>query len=203
MRMLPKNGALPVGAALAVCAFAVPSMASAASWGVIGTTHTLDSPNLSFIAHLGQPPGQVLWTCLQSQFHVDVANATALRITAATMKSCSTVAGSGNCTVTATPTRFPWTVTGTTTTNIQVESLLVDFGFETRPGGAPGSCGVHNQNTTWTGTLNGGVWDATTHAITLIAATGSVLHSAFGATTPAPTTVMGTIQDTSQSLTLT
>jgi hypothetical protein len=202
MKMVSKKGAVLLGAALAVCALAAPSMASAASWGVIGTTHTLDSPNLGFVSHIGPPAGQLAWTCLESQIHVDVASAAALRVTGVTFKNCTTITALGGCTVTATPTGLPWTVTGATTSSIQIEGLFVDLAFETRPGGAPGSCPLDNQSATWTGALTGGAWDAAAHAITLIASPGSVLHSTFGTTNPAPSTVMGTLHDTTQSLTL-
>jgi hypothetical protein len=202
MKPLSKKGMSLFGAALAVCVFAVPSMASASSWGVIGSTHTLISANLGYVAHGQTAP--VTWTCLSSQFHVNVANAAALRVTGVAFRSCSTIGLFGGCTVTPTATQLPWTITGTTTSNIQIEGLNMDLRFETLPPGGGSSCFQHNQNVTWTGTLNGGVWNAAQHEMNYTAATGTTLHGLFSSThAAAPMTVMGTIRDTSQTLTLT
>ena len=48
MKKLSKKGVLLFAGAMAVCAFAMPAMASASSWGVVGTHHTLTSSNLGF-----------------------------------------------------------------------------------------------------------------------------------------------------------
>ena len=42
MKKFSKKGVLLFAGAMAVCAFAMPSMASASSWGVVGSHHTLD-----------------------------------------------------------------------------------------------------------------------------------------------------------------
>jgi hypothetical protein len=206
MKMVSKKGALLIGAALVACVLAIPSMSSASSWGTIGTSHTLDSPNLGFISHA--PPvvgGQFSWLCFESQLQVDVASAAALRITGATFKNCtSSGPGTSDCTITATATRLPWTVTGTATNNIQIHDLFVDLRFETKPGGASGSCFFHNQDMTWTGTMSGGFWTAEQHEIHLTNASGTALDFQFGGLPfTAPTTMRGGFRDTGQSLTLT
>jgi hypothetical protein len=192
---LSKKGLLLFGAALAVCAFAVPSMASAGSWGVIGTSHTLDSPNLAFT---GIGPGglSIGSSCGDTQFHVDVRSAAIVTITAGTFRNCTGTGTLGaGCTVTATGTGFHWNATGTSTTNVQIHGVDVDVTFEAHPSGS--TCLAAGTVLTLGGTLNGGQWDAATHELTFAADSGLT------ATTGTDITVTGTIRDTSNSLTLT
>ena len=186
------------GAVVAVCAFALPSMASAASWGVVGSTHSLASSNLGLTAHSAL--GQLTSSCAMSTFHSNVGSASALVVTAVALSNCTSGGAAGDCTVTSTGTRFPWTVTGTTLTNIQIHGVHLDLRFETKPGSLPGSCIFHNIDVTLTGTLTGGVWDAAAHQVTFSAAPGLALHSVLGTSI---VTVSGTIRDTAQTLTLT
>ena len=53
MKKFSKKGVLLFAGAMAVCAFAMPAMASASSWGTVGTHHTLTSSNLGFTSSLG------------------------------------------------------------------------------------------------------------------------------------------------------
>jgi hypothetical protein len=205
MELLSSKKAMSfLGAVLAVCVLAAPSPASASSWGVVGTTHTLNSANLGFVVN-AQILGTFTWLCNASQLHVDVASAAALRVTGATFSNCTASGpGVGDCTLTATPTRLPWTATGTTTSNVQIHGLSVDLRFETKPGGVAGSCAYHNQDMTWTGTVNGGTWTGEQHEFTFHRAPGTVMHFLIGGLPfTGPTTVLGTFRDPSQSLTLT
>jgi hypothetical protein len=192
---------------LAVCALVGPSMASAASWGVIGTTHTLDSNNLGY-ATTNTSVGPTNWTCLATQFHVVVRSASVLAITGANFKSCSSLNLSASCTVTMNPTNFPWTVTGLGTTDIRIEGLHVDIRYEDLPGG-PSTCGgpYANQQFTWTGSIGTaagqGTWDASAHQITVVNANGSTAHNVATPVLTHTVRVMGTLRDTTQSLTLT
>jgi hypothetical protein len=193
-----KNLSLLFSAAMAVCAFVMPSMASGSSWGLIATTHSLDSANLSFAVQ--SPVGPLGWSCNETRFHVDVLNAAALRVTAATFRSCGGVGVAAGCTVTNVGTGFSWTITGPTTTNVQIHNVDLHMRFETSPG-SPGSCVFNGMDSRLTGTLTGGSWDAGQHEVTFAAATGLTLHSTFlGAP---PVTVTGTVRDTTQTLTLT
>jgi hypothetical protein len=205
MKKFSKKGVLLFAAAMALCAFAMPSMASAASWGVVGTEHTLDSPNLGFISDASGTSSQ----CTRSQFTVNVATALAAEITAASFAGC-TVNGpaTGLCTATSTATGLPWTATAVTTSNIQIHSVDIDVGLENHPGST--TCGAAGLSIRVTGTLTNGEWTgngANQHEITLTPGTGAraahglVTHSALGNGVPA--TVTGTIRDTQQTLTVT
>jgi hypothetical protein len=203
MKKFSKKSVLLFAGAMTVCAFAMPSIASAASWGVIGSEHTLHSANLGFTADV-TPIGAIGSSCAESTFTIDVRNAAALTITSATFRNCTGFGGAvGDCTVTPVATNLPWTATGTTTSNIQINGVRIDVRFETKPGAAAGSCAfVHNQDILVTGTLNSGVWDPAAHQVTYNQATGLVGHNAQLGNN-VPLTVTGTIRDTQQTLTLT
>jgi hypothetical protein len=199
MRKFFRKGVLLFAGVMAVCAFAVPSMASAASWGVIGTSHTLTSTNLAFAAHT--VIGVSGSSCRDARFVADVRSAAELTITSGTFNNC---AGSGiatGCTVTATGTSFHWGGTGVTTSNVQISGVRVDIRFETRPAGPLGSCALEGQDLTLTGSLNGGSWGAAGHEVTYTGATGLTSHSA--ALGSSAVTVSGTFFDTAGTLTLT
>jgi hypothetical protein len=200
MKKFSKKGVLLFGVVLMVCAFVVPSMASAASWGVIGSTHVLDSSDLSFLGHTTS--GTLGEVCADSQFHVDVRSAAILTITSASFKNCMGIGTLGtNCTVTRTSTRFPWSATGASTTNVQIHDVHIDVKYENTPGNAS-TCALSGALFTWTGTLNSGSWNAATHSVTFTNATGLVATSA-SLPGVANVTVSGTIRDTAQTLTLT
>ncbi len=202
MKKFSKKGVLLFAGVMAVCAFAMPAMSSAASWGVIGTEHTLHSANIGFTA-THPVLGAISSSCAQSTFTVDVRSAAALTVTSTSFNNC-TAQGPviGDCTVTPVGTNTDWTVTGVTTSNVQIHDIRIDVKFETKPGSALGSCkgGVHNQSILLTGTLGGGVWNAAQSSVTYTNAEGVSSHDAFGITIPV--TVSGTIRDTN-GLTLT
>jgi hypothetical protein len=192
------RSALLLGAAMAVCTFAVPSITSASSWGVVGTTHVLDASNLN-IAGSNFATAPFIF-CATSQYHVDVAGALALRVTGATFKGCTSLGVSGHCAVTATPTGFPWTITGLATNDIQIQGFRLDARFTTLiPTGSP-ICFFESQGATVTGTLNGGTWDAANHQMVFSGDAGLLTHTASAAT---PVTTSSTLRDTTQTLTLT
>jgi hypothetical protein len=205
MKKFSKKGVLLLAGAMAVCAFVTPSMASAASWGVIGTEHTLHSSNIAFTADI-TPVGAFASSCGESTFTVDVRNAATLTVTSASFRNCTALGtGIGDCTVTPVATNLPWAATGVTTSNIQIHDVRIDVRFETRPGGGAGSCtNVHNVDLPLTGTLSSGVWSSTGHEISYNQATGLVLHRLFHPNlgNATPVTVSGTMRDTQQSLAL-
>ena len=202
MKKFSKKGVLLFAAVMAVCAFAMPAMSSAASWGVVGTEHTLHSPNIGF-STTNPVLGVITSSCSNSTFTVDVSSAAALTVTTAQFRGCTAAGvGIGHCTVTSAPTSLPWSAPGTTTSNVQISGVRIDVTFETLPGGAAGSCkNVHNQSITLTGTLNAGVWNASQHEVVYTNASGLVSHGGTG--NNQPVFVTGTIRDTAQTLTLT
>ena len=199
MKKFSKKGVLLFAGAMAVCAFVMPSMASAASWGVVGTEHTLHSPNFGYT---GTPAGPVISACTNSTLTVDVRSAAALTLTRADFRGCtSSGAAIGTCTTTwtATPLNSPdWTITGPTTSNVQIHSVDIDVTFENHPGSA--ACGAVGQRLTITGTLSGGFYNDTTHQLILSDEEGLVSHGPLGT---GALTIRGTFTDTAGTLTLT
>ncbi len=206
MKNLSKKGVLLFAGVMAVCAFAMPAMSSAASWGLIGTEHTLHSPNFGFTA-TDPVIGTLSSSCAASTFTVDVRSAAALTITSTSFRNCTAQGPNiGDCTVTAVGTPSPtpdWSVTGITTTNVQIDGLRIDMTFENKPPIVGlGSClNVNGLSITITGTLTDGVWSAAQHEINYNNAEGLVYHGPFG--NNAHLTLFGTIRDTQQTLTLT
>ncbi|HEX5923659.1 MAG TPA: hypothetical protein VFY45_07490 [Baekduia sp.] len=200
MNKLSKKSVLLIAAVLAVCAFVAP-MASAASWLLVGTSHTLTSTNLAYSQAIGG--GLTVGTsCSSTSFTADVTSAALLTITSGTFTNCRGTGVAAGCTVTMTGTKFPWTATAPTTTSIQIHGIHIDWRYETAPGGGACSSLVHNQNLTWTGTLTGGVWDpspiGTNRRLTFVNASGLVSHSALA--NNAPTLVNATFGDPAGTL---
>lgn len=190
-------------AVMAVTAFALPSVTSAASWGTIGTGHTLDSSNFAFTSHFFPAPpffSAVTSSCTQTQFVTDVTSAGVLTVTGATFTGCTATGTGSDCTTTVTATGLPWRATGLTTTNVQIHNFNLTMLVETRPGASPPPCAIQGMTATLTGTLTGGTWNASTHQFAFSNADGLTTHvPALG---PWPTTTSGTFRDTSQTLTL-
>ncbi len=201
MKKFSKKGLLLFTGVMAVCAFAMPAMSSAASWAPLGSEHTLHSANLGFTT-TDPVLGPISSSCPESTFTVDVRSAAVLTVTSASLKNCTAQGPAiGDCTMTMAGTTFPWTITGVTTSNVTIDGVRIDETFETKPGGAANSCAnVNGQNILLTGTLTGGAWDASTHQATYNNAEGLVTHSATGNNTRM--TLSGTIRDTQQTLTL-
>jgi hypothetical protein len=200
LKKMSKKGVLLFAGVLAFAAFAMPSMASAASWGVVGSTHVLDSPNLQFVdtnASLGGAGS----TCGVNQFHTVVSSSSVLTVTATNFSNCMGLGAAVNCTTTPTGTSFPWSATGVTTTNIQLSKVHVTVIFENTPGNAT-ACALPGA-VTLSGTLASPGkthWDALAHQVTTLAATGLVANTSL--TTGDSTTISGTLRDTSQTLVL-
>lgn len=202
MKTLLRKSALYFGAMLAVCAFAVPSMASAANWSPVGTTHQLFSNNLSFTVPVGG--GLIIGSsCAATEFDANVVSASIVAITGVTFKNCQATGIAAGCTITTTGTRYPWTATAAATNNLQIHGIHVDVRAETAPGG--GGCNglVHNKDYTYTGTLTGGSWDPSAvgvnRTITFTNATGTTLHAGIGSL---PAIVNGNFRDTAGTLNL-
>jgi hypothetical protein len=110
--------------------------------------------------------------------------------------------------MTLTASKLPWTVTGLSTTNIQIHNFHVNILYENTPGN-PTACPLNNVPVTWTGTLTSPTqthWDGTAHQITLNNVAGLAIHSETFATlfggASQRVTVTGTLRDTSQTLAL-
>jgi hypothetical protein len=197
MKKFSKKGVLLFAAAMALCAFAMPSMASAASWGVVGTEHTLDSGNLGFISD----GSGISSECSRAQFTLNVATATHLEITGASFTGCTWVGSIGTCTATSTATSLPWTATAVTTSSVTINRVNINVFLENHPGSA--ACGAAGLTLRTTGTLVGARWTgngAGQHALDVNGGTGLVLHSALG--NGQPITPTGRIADTQGTLTI-
>ena len=132
LNMVSKRNMLLLGAVMALCAFVLPSVASAASWTPVGTTDgRLDSGNFGFSI-----PALASGTaCTSSTFGVTVDSAAVATVTGVSINNCHGDIGSGvGCTLTTTATNLPWRATAVNTTNIQVHGLEMDVSFVQTPG---------------------------------------------------------------------
>jgi hypothetical protein len=196
-----KRTLLLFSAMMAVCAFAMPSAASASSWGVVGSTHLFTSTSLIFIAHLA-PDVEI--DCSHYQFHIDVRSPAALLVTGAIFNCNGSGGDVANCTATMKATSLPWTITGTTTSDVTVDGFHADVRFEDKPG-TPGQCNPTYPNITFSGRVAGGIWDPTAHQITYTNAPGltAIGFHVGGGQKVVPATLSGTLRDVAQTLTLT
>ncbi len=200
MKKFSKKGVLLFAGAMAVCAMAMPATSSAASWGIIGTEHTLHSASLGFTT-TSPILGPLSSFCAASTYTLDVRNAAALTVTNASFHNCTFQGpGVGDCTATTNSTTLPWTATGPTTSNVQIQSIRIDVTFENKPGST--NCqNVNGLSITVTGDLTAGVWNAAQHQAVFTNAAGLVYHGPGG--NNVPLTWTGAIRDTAQTLTLT
>lgn len=197
MQSRSQRGLLLLGVMLTVCSF-VPSMASAAAWSPVGTTHQLFSPNLQFTASTSPFGPEVGWSCAGSELDADVASAQTLVITSARFSNCTGTLAFANCALTPTFTG-PWQATAISTTNIQIHNVRLDITFE----GTPGVCLVNGATVLLTGTLAGGTtWNASTNEALLTNATGLTAHYMVPGFPPSSssTTINGTLRDTTNML---
>ena len=196
MKKYPRKTVLLFAAAMAVCAFATPSMASASSWGTVGTHHTLTSTNLGFLydAILGSS------MCTSSSSTARVVSAATMEIDSASFTGCTfvSVGLQTTCTMTWVGTSFPWTATAVSTSNIQIHGVDINVFYENHPGGGGGGCGVFTGQTfRITGTLTGARWTgngAGQHSVEFLGAAGLVSH--------VPATLGGGVQAITPSGTL-
>ena len=105
MKKFSKKRVLLFAVAMAVYAFATPSMASASSWGVVGTHHTLASTNLGFSADSTGSTSM----CASASFTTRVTSAANLEITTASFAGCALLAPAFGaiCATTWTATNLP------------------------------------------------------------------------------------------------
>jgi hypothetical protein len=185
MKLFSKRSVVLFAGVMAVCAFAVPSMASAATWGPASSEQTLTSTDLFFTTDPGLTTGS---TCSVAQFTATVT-ATRLDITSATFDRCVGEAGLANCTATPVAQRLPWTATPTTP--VVIDGVHISVLFEHKPGVA--NCPAPGAISTLTGNLQGGTFNDTTHTLHFLNATGLTSHLIGGASSS--TTVTGTITD--------
>ncbi len=201
MKKFSKKSALLFVATMALCAFAMPSIASASSWGTIGTHHTLDS---SSPAGFTAPALGISSDCARSQFTVRVTSTANVEIDSANTTGCTITSGAGAfglCTLTETSTNLPWTATAVTTSNIQIHGVNIDVTLENHPGST--ACVGNGLKLQFTGTLTGIRWhgNGATRTLELNGADGLVIHSSIGNNIPITTT--GTVFDTQGTLSVT
>jgi hypothetical protein len=202
MKKFSKKGVMLFAAAMALCAFAMPSAAGAVSWTPVGTEHTLDSPDVGFTGTSGIL-GQIISSCTQSSFTADVTSATVVEITHATFGGDCTatfpnLGATARCAVTARATALPWTATLISTSNVQIHGINIDVVFDQT---ATSTCPalVTGQSLVITGTINSGTTvNNTEHALILNNAEGLTSHS--GLLGSNPVTARGTFRDTQQTL---
>jgi hypothetical protein len=189
-----KSSVLLFAAVVAASAMAAPSLASASSWGVVGTTHVLDATSYSTnIAALG-----VGTACFGPRIHLDVDSPQIVTITGITFGHCTGTGGGLHCTVTKKATSLPWVITVPTPTTITLHNYHVDTILENIPGD-PTACATPTFITEF-GSIHLGVWDSSAHQITYTNAPGST--AAVSGLGTFPQTVSATLRDTTQTLTV-
>jgi len=201
MKKFSKKSMLLFVSAMALCAFAMPSMASASSWGVVGSHHTLDS---SSPVGFNAPALGTTSDCARNQFTITVTSTANVEIDSANFTGCTATgaaASVGFCTATSTSTNLPWTATAVTTSNLQIHGVNIDVTFENHPGST--ACVGAGLKLQITGTLSGLRWEGNgaVRAINLLGGTGLMAHSIAGNGIPFTTT--GTVFDTQASLSVT
>jgi hypothetical protein len=149
LKMVSKKSMLLLGAVLALCAFVLPSVASAASWTPVGTTDgRIHSNNLGF-SIMATTSGAF---CTSTAFSVTVDSALVATITGASFENCHGDRGTSvGCTMTMAGTNFPWRMTAVATNNIQIHGIDIDISIEQTPG-TLGECVLQNTNLRVTGT---------------------------------------------------
>lgn len=189
-----KRSVLLLAAVMAVSALATPSLASASSWGVVGTTHVLDATTYSTnIAAIGAGTA-----CFGPRLHIDVHSPQIATITGITFGHCTGTGNGTHCTVTKKATSLPWIVTAPTPTTLTIHNYHIDTILENIPGD-PTPCATPAVITEF-GSVHAGVWDAPAHQITYTNAAGSTAVIAGVGTFPQ--TVTATLRDTTQTLTV-
>jgi hypothetical protein len=201
MKKFSKKGVLLFAAAMALCAFAMPSMASAASFSPVGLETTLHSGDVGFTTS-GPAFGRVQSNCTRSSLTVRVTSTALLDVTAATFGGHCTmqfldVTGGPVCTMTEAATTPPWTGTAAAANNIQIHNIRIDLLLENTPGNANcTAAGLTGASLLYTGTLTGGRYTNATRTLVYSNAEGIVSHSAATGTFGVPVTVRGTFTST-------
>jgi hypothetical protein len=157
-----KKGVL-LASVMAVAAFAMPAMASAANWGIPNTNQNLSGSNFGFvITEPGVAYGFGACTGVGLGVHVRAPASSTLDITSATGFTCAGFGVLANCNVTATPTALPWTASGASTTDVTLNTIKYTVVFTS----SGGSCAFAGASFSLEGTLTGGVWNAAGHSVT-------------------------------------
>jgi hypothetical protein len=189
-----KKSLVLAAAIAAMAAIAVPSMASAANWGVINSNHTL---NANIGLTLAGTMGNTSVYCNVS-VGAKVRNplSSTLDILSSTNLTCPTAGGwLNNCTLSGVPSGLPWTAIGVSTTNVQMY-----MNYSVTLSGA--SCWFNGYTYTLSGTASG-VWNgngSNQHSIVFTAAPGLT----FGPMYPSASVKIhsGMYKDAQQTLTL-
>lgn len=180
MKKFSRKGVLLFAGAMAICAFVLPSVASALSWGPTNSHHVLDSPNIGFTST--GAVGALTSQCTASSFTARVLSGADLSVSAGSFGGLCTASGAGigDCTVTTASTGFNWRVTAVSTSNIQIHNIDIDLTFENTP--VANSCAINGAKLTITGTLTGGQWTGNSAhpRIDFDNDAGLVSHSALG-----------------------
>jgi hypothetical protein len=190
MTKLSQGSVMLFSLMLLICT-SVPSLASAASWSPVATTHQLFSNNLTFMAHTG-PVGLAGWRCAGSEFDAEVITANTIVTTSEHFSNCTGLIGFANCATTVVSTRL-WFATAASTTNIPIHNIDVDVLFE-----GP-ACAADGLKVLLTGTLTGGSWNSSGNEAVYTNATGLTLHY-LGVGMSSSVTATGTIRDTTNTL---
>jgi hypothetical protein len=191
MKGLWKRSAMLLTAALAACVCG--TSAHAAAWDVVGSTHVIDSSNLSF----NMPLLGAGWTCASSQLHAEVRTSFVMAVTGASFKSCVGTGAGLNCIATVGKTPADWLVTAIST-SVTIANFTMSVTYE-NASGAPACPLTSGGAFTVTGALTGGGWTSLAHTILYSADSGLTAHIAG----PVPVTASGTLRDTPQTLILT
>jgi hypothetical protein len=187
MKRFVAKAALVAASVAALMAFAVPAMASAATWGPLGASKVLEAKEPEVIIKSGGGPGG--FRCLSSQLKVHVrgpASAT-LDVTGFTLEGCVGWGIWVGVWSVNTAELLPWTINASSPT---AASLNVGRVLMSTNGGP-----MHFQ-----GTQAGGTWNNAQHTLTFAAgsASGMFLTEYSGY----PVYLYGVFRDPSQQLTL-
>jgi hypothetical protein len=200
MSRLSKKVLLVLACVLPLPASAMPSIASAANWGVVGTTHDLDQLPTNPLAFISTD-GTLGVNCAGFSLHATVTSTAVLTVTAGTFANCMGTGSLGTPCTTTFAGRFPWQTTGLSTTNIQIHNIHATVLYENTPGNAT-ACPLNNVTATTTGTLaspNHIHWIGVSHRETFINATGLIIHSVLGSLSMS---ISGSLTDRGETLTL-
>jgi hypothetical protein len=171
---------------MALAAFAMPSMASAANWGPVNTNHTLTGTFIPTWAEGGGPPNTNFVCTASLGVHTRLPASSTLDITSATFPSCQGDWGQGStCKVTAIASGLPWTATGTSTSDVRINVTDITATYSNFPNST--SCAVVGRVRHFSGTVTGGAWSAAAHSLTYSLDPGLIVGFGFGYTGPAQT----------------
>jgi hypothetical protein len=201
MKKFSKKGILLFAAAMALCAFAMPPMASAASFSPVGLETTMHSADVGFTS-TNPVLGRIQSSCTRSSLTARVTSAALLDVTGITFGGHCTmqfldIAGAPVCTMTNAGTTLPWQATAVSSTNIQIHNIRIDQLLENTPGNANcTAAGLTGGSLLYTGTLTGGRYNNPTRTLVFSNAEGLVTHSAATGANGVPVTVRGTFTST-------